>query len=109
MGQQMGNASGNTLSVADGKVSIMNHTKNIYLSFTMLYSPETQRTFTLSGHWCVNLSPEIVNGPHLVRAMVGATSNLHVFLGKKTPVSESTFQWIGLRENLQETIDFPII
>ena len=49
----------------------------------MLYSPETQRTFTLSGHWCVNLSPEIVNGPHLVRAMVGATSNLHVFLGKK--------------------------
>ena len=40
--------------------------------------------------------------------MVGLDSINHPAIGDPPSISGSPIQWIGLRENLQETIDFPI-
>ena len=35
-------------------------------------------------------------------------ADLHTVINSDTPLSDLVMTWIGLRENLQETIDFPI-
>jgi len=60
------------------------------------------------GHWVLEVLAVASCGNGLAanrgNQFVGRVNNITIVLGYDTII----YQWIGLRENLQETIDFPI-